>query len=96
VDGAFFGELSLVLEDESRFLKIVAVENSEIFSLTRADFQHILAPHPDLMTFLQSIVLVYLEKIPLLETICEKYDDTLLSISGGIRISGMKTRKKMT
>jgi CRP-like cAMP-binding protein len=94
VDGAFFGELSLVLEDESRFIKIVAVENSVIFSLKRADFQHILAPHPDLMTFLQSIVLTYLEKIPLLETICEEYDDALLSISGCIRISGMKTRRQ--
>jgi len=95
VDGAFFGELSLVLEDESRFIKIVAVENSVIFSLARTDFQNILTPHPDLMTFLQSVVFMYVEKIPLLETICKEYHDALLSVSGGIRISGMTIRKRI-
>ncbi|EZA51460.1 Potassium/sodium hyperpolarization-activated cyclic nucleotide-gated channel [Ooceraea biroi] len=92
-DGAYFGELSLVLEDEPRLVKIVAVENSEVYILSRVDFNRVLVPYPDLLNYLQEVTLVNLEQTPGLEKICEDRD-SLLSVSGGVNISGIKAKRK--
>lgn len=92
-DGTYFGELSLVIEDDPRLVKIVAVENSEIYILSRVDFQRVLMPYPDLLSYIKELVFTHLEEIPLLETVCENRE-SLFSVSGGINISGIKVKKR--
>ncbi|XP_068086411.1 potassium/sodium hyperpolarization-activated cyclic nucleotide-gated channel 1 [Anabrus simplex] len=48
-DGAHFGEIALVMEDERRVANVVAVETCELYKLTRADFLEAVAPYPHLL-----------------------------------------------
>ncbi|XP_050461211.1 potassium/sodium hyperpolarization-activated cyclic nucleotide-gated channel 1-like isoform X3 [Cataglyphis hispanica] len=66
-DGAYFGELALVIEDEHWIASVIAIENCEIYILSRSDFQYALAPYRDLLAHLQNVALARLEQMPLLK-----------------------------
>ncbi|XP_046753167.1 potassium/sodium hyperpolarization-activated cyclic nucleotide-gated channel 1-like [Diprion similis] len=61
-DGAHFGEISLVMENDQRLASVVAVEICELYVLSREDFQQVIEPFPSLMNILQKLVLERLEK----------------------------------
>ncbi|KAM0728266.1 Potassium/sodium hyperpolarization-activated cyclic nucleotide-gated channel 2 [Formica fusca] len=90
-DGAYFGELALVIEDEHWIASVVAVENCEIYILSRSDFQHTLAPYPDLLAHLQNVALARLEQTPLLKKVHEA--DASPSF-GNVNISSIKAKKR--
>lgn len=88
-DGAYFGELALVIEDEHWIASVIAIENCEIYILPRSDFQYALAPYPDLLAHLQNVALARLEQMPLLK----KIHDPDASPSFG-NISSIKAKKR--
>ncbi|KAF7405036.1 hypothetical protein HZH66_003942 [Vespula vulgaris] len=45
-DGAYFGEIALIMEDERRVASVVAVEICELYRLDRADFARTILPYP--------------------------------------------------
>lgn len=90
-DGAYFGELALVIEDEHWIASVVAVENCEVYILSRSDFQHTLAPYPDLLAHLQNVALARLEQTPLLKKVHEA--DASPSF-GNVNISSIKAKKR--
>lgn len=79
------------MENERWIASIIAVENCEVYVLSRAVFQYALMPYPDILTHLQNIVLARPEKTPLLEKIRE---DSPTTMSGSIDISSIKVKKK--
>ncbi|XP_014473811.1 PREDICTED: potassium/sodium hyperpolarization-activated cyclic nucleotide-gated channel 1-like [Dinoponera quadriceps] len=91
-DGAYFGEIALVMEDEWRIASVVAVENCEVHVLSRVNFQRVLAPYPDLLTHLQNVALAFLEQLLSLEEAGELDFSTLASVK--INISSIKTRRR--
>jgi len=50
-EGDFFGEMS-ILDGESRSANVVALEDSEVFTLRRADFLDLLEQHPQIAIIL--------------------------------------------
>ncbi|KAL6266965.1 hypothetical protein P5V15_000049 [Pogonomyrmex californicus] len=91
-DGAYFGELALLIEDERWIASVAAVENCEVYVLLRANFQYILTPYPDLLVYLQNITLARPEQTPLLEKIQDP--DSPMTMSGNINISSIKVKKR--
>lgn len=77
-DGAYFGELALVIEDEHWIASVIAVENCEIYILSRGDFLYALAPYPELLIYLQNVALARLEQVPLLKKVYNPDDPSLL------------------
>nr|XP_046492999.1 potassium/sodium hyperpolarization-activated cyclic nucleotide-gated channel 1-like [Neodiprion pinetum] len=61
-DGAHFGEIALIMENDQRLASVVAVEICELYVLSREDFQQVIEPFPNLMNILQKLVLERLEK----------------------------------
>ncbi|XP_048509724.1 potassium/sodium hyperpolarization-activated cyclic nucleotide-gated channel 4-like [Athalia rosae] len=61
-DGAHFGEIALIMENEQRVASVVAAEICELYVLTREDFQQAIERYPNLMNSLQKLVLQRLEK----------------------------------
>lgn len=91
-DGAYFGELALLMEDERWIASVIAAENSEVFVLSRVDFQYILTPYPDLLTHLQNIVLARPEQTSLFEKARELNSPT--TVSGNVNISSIKVKRR--
>ncbi|XP_013401461.1 potassium/sodium hyperpolarization-activated cyclic nucleotide-gated channel 2 [Lingula anatina] len=53
-DGAYFGEVSLIL-DERRVATIVAAEICDVFFLSKADFENILAEYPAMSNIMKKV-----------------------------------------
>lgn len=90
-DGAYFGELALVMEDEHWIASVIAVENCEVYILSRADFQYTVAAYPELLAHLQNVALARLEQMPLLKKIQEP--DASSSV-GNVNISSIKAKRR--
>lgn len=90
-DGAYFGELALVIEDEHWIASVIAVEMCEVYILSRTDFQHALAPYSDLLAHLQNVALARLEQMPLLKKV---QDPNAPSSLGDVNISSIKAKKR--
>lgn len=88
-DGAYFGELALVIEDEHWIASVIAVEICEVYILSRTDFQHIVASYPELFAYLQNVALARLEQMPLLKKIQEP-DASV----GNVNISSIKAKRR--
>ncbi|XP_020295125.1 potassium channel KOR1-like isoform X2 [Pseudomyrmex gracilis] len=86
-DGASFDELALLMENELRMATVVAVENCEVYILTRVDFQRIFMFYPDIRSQLQNIVLASVEKMSPLER------ESSSTLSRSINISSILRRK---
>ncbi|GJQ86960.1 hypothetical protein Trydic_g5174 [Trypoxylus dichotomus] len=48
-DGAYFGEIALLIPDTYRMASVISVEISELYRLDKRDFQRVIAPHPALV-----------------------------------------------
>ncbi|XP_028046927.1 potassium/sodium hyperpolarization-activated cyclic nucleotide-gated channel 1 [Monomorium pharaonis] len=90
-DGAYFGELALLMEDDRWIASVVAAENCEVHVLTRLDFRNALALHPELLTHLQNVTLARSERT-LLEEVHEREAPPIMS--GNINISSIKTKRR--
>ncbi|XP_018314248.1 potassium/sodium hyperpolarization-activated cyclic nucleotide-gated channel 2 [Mycetomoellerius zeteki] len=91
-DGAYFGELALLMEDERWIASVIAAENCEVYILSRANFQNALISYPDLLAHLQNVMLARLEQTPLLEKAREP--DSPRTMTGNVNISSIKVKKK--
>ncbi|TGZ32316.1 Potassium/sodium hyperpolarization-activated cyclic nucleotide-gated channel 4 [Temnothorax longispinosus] len=91
-DGAYFGELALLMEDERWIASVVAAENCEVYVLSRGDFQYALTPYPDLLAHLQKVALARPEQTPLLEKAHELDSPTIMS--GNVNISSIKVKRR--
>ncbi|XP_058835152.1 uncharacterized protein LOC131692238 [Topomyia yanbarensis] len=49
IDGAHFGEISLLRKDQQRTATIVALEDCEVYRISFADFQNLIEPHSPLL-----------------------------------------------
>lgn len=58
-DGAHFGEIALLLENETRSANVVAVEICELFALDRSDFMKLLLPFPILLRKVTKLAKVF-------------------------------------
>ncbi|KYQ60087.1 Potassium/sodium hyperpolarization-activated cyclic nucleotide-gated channel 4 [Trachymyrmex zeteki] len=56
-DGAYFGEIALVMLDERRVASVVAVEICELYRLDRADFTRTIHPYPMLWEQIKKIAI---------------------------------------
>ncbi|XP_074659485.1 potassium/sodium hyperpolarization-activated cyclic nucleotide-gated channel 4-like [Tubulanus polymorphus] len=61
-DGYYFGEISLLM-DERRVASVVAVENCDVFVLTRSAFNEILDEHPYMQEIMETVATERLEAI---------------------------------
>jgi len=87
--GAHFGELALLMEDERWIASVIAAENCVVYVLSRADFQYALSSYPDLLVYLQNIILARPEHTPLLEKVREDTPTT-----GNVNLSSIKVKRR--
>lgn len=66
-DGAHFGEIALVMQDELRVASVIAVEVCELYRLDRKDFVRAIHPYPDLLDNIQRIAADRMEKTTMLD-----------------------------
>lgn len=55
VDGAHFGEISLMKKDQKRIANVVALEVCEVYKLSYADFQVLIAPYTNLLKRMEKL-----------------------------------------
>ncbi|EGI66247.1 Potassium/sodium hyperpolarization-activated cyclic nucleotide-gated channel 2 [Acromyrmex echinatior] len=91
-DGAYFGELALLMEEEHWIASVIAVEICEVHILSRTDFQNSLKSYPNFLAYLQNIILARVEQTSLLEKAREP--DSPMTMTGNINISSIKRKKK--
>lgn len=65
-DGAYFGEVALVMPDERRVASVIAVEICELYRLDRADFARTIQPYPMLWEQIKKIAIERHEKTTVL------------------------------
>ncbi|KAG5308122.1 HCN2 protein, partial [Acromyrmex insinuator] len=63
-DGAYFGEIALMMPNERRVASVVAVEICELYRLDRADFARTVHPYPMLWEQVKKIALERQERTP--------------------------------
>lgn len=56
-DGAYFGEIALVMPDERRVASVIAIEICELYRLDRADFVRTIHPYPMLWEEIKKIAI---------------------------------------
>lgn len=66
-DGAYFGEIALVMLDERRVASVVAVEICELYRLDRADFTRTIHPYPMLWEQIKKIAIERHERTTILD-----------------------------
>lgn len=66
-DGAHFGEIALVMNDEMRIASVVAVEICELYMLERKDFVRAIYPYPDLLNTVTYIAADRLERTSIID-----------------------------
>ncbi|XP_014210158.1 potassium/sodium hyperpolarization-activated cyclic nucleotide-gated channel 1-like [Copidosoma floridanum] len=65
-DGAYFGEIALVMPDAKRVASVVAVETCKVYRLERADFARTIHPYPLLWDRIKKIAVERHEKTTIL------------------------------
>lgn len=68
-EGSYFGEMSLVIENEQRLASVQALETCEVRVLKQSDFLRIISPYPNLLRKLQKSAVESLDKSLLRENI---------------------------
>ncbi|KAL0125909.1 hypothetical protein PUN28_004760 [Cardiocondyla obscurior] len=66
-DGAYFGEIALVMPDERRVASVVAVEICELYRLNRADFARTIHPYPMLWEQIKKVAVERHERTAILD-----------------------------
>lgn len=67
-DGAYFGEIALVMANERRIASVVAVEICELYRLDRVDFARTILRYPMLWDHIKKIAIERHEKTMILDT----------------------------
>ncbi|EFN64815.1 Potassium/sodium hyperpolarization-activated cyclic nucleotide-gated channel 4 [Camponotus floridanus] len=67
-DGAYFGEIALIMPDERRVASVVAIEICELYRLDRADFARTIHPYPMLWEQIKKIAVKRHERTTILNT----------------------------
>ncbi|KAM0724815.1 Potassium/sodium hyperpolarization-activated cyclic nucleotide-gated channel 2 [Formica fusca] len=67
-DGAYFGEIALVMPDERRVASVIAIEICELYRLDRADFARTIHPYPMLWEEIKKIAIKRHERTTILNT----------------------------
>lgn len=52
-DGDYFGEISILFENQRRIASVIAIETCEVYKLTKADFHRVIGPHENLLFVLR-------------------------------------------
>ncbi|KAG5325329.1 HCN2 protein, partial [Pseudoatta argentina] len=91
-DGAYFGELALLMEEDCWIASVIAVEICEVHILSRTDFQNFLKSYPNLLEYLQNVMFARVEQTSLLEKVREP--DSPMTMTGNVNISSIKVKKK--
>ncbi|CAB0033857.1 unnamed protein product [Trichogramma brassicae] len=66
-DGAHFGEVALLVQDQRRVASVVAVEVCEVYRLDRKDFRKCIAVHSDLFAKIEQIATERMQRTLLIE-----------------------------
>ncbi|OXU25307.1 hypothetical protein TSAR_002133 [Trichomalopsis sarcophagae] len=66
-DGAHFGEVALLVQDQRRVASVVAVEVCEVYRLDRKDFRKCIAVHSDLFAKIERIATERMQRTVLIE-----------------------------
>lgn len=66
-DGAHFGEVALLVQDQKRVASVNAVDVCEVYRLDRTDFRKVIAIHSELFAKIERIASERVEKIMLIE-----------------------------
>ncbi|XP_070156836.1 potassium/sodium hyperpolarization-activated cyclic nucleotide-gated channel 1 [Polyergus mexicanus] len=61
-DGAYFGEIALLVADQRRVASVIAIEICEIYRLDRKDFRHCIDVHSELFAEIERIATERVEK----------------------------------
>ncbi|KMR01417.1 potassium sodium hyperpolarization-activated cyclic nucleotide-gated channel 1-like protein [Lasius niger] len=67
-DGAYFGEIALVMPEARRVASVVAIEICELYRLDRADFARTIHPYPMLWEQIKKIAIKRHERTTILNT----------------------------
>jgi CRP-like cAMP-binding protein len=66
-DGAYFGEVALLVQDERRVATVVALEVCEVYRLDRKDFRKCIAVHSDLFAKIEKLATERMQRTVLIE-----------------------------
>lgn len=61
-DGAYFGEIALLVADQRRVASVIAIEVCEVYRLDRKDFRHCIDVHSELFAEIERIATERVEK----------------------------------
>ncbi|XP_014477559.1 PREDICTED: potassium/sodium hyperpolarization-activated cyclic nucleotide-gated channel 1-like [Dinoponera quadriceps] len=62
-DGAYFGEIALLVADERRVASVVAIDICEVYRIDRKDFRQCIAIHSDLFAEIERIAIERVDKV---------------------------------
>ncbi|XP_051162132.1 potassium/sodium hyperpolarization-activated cyclic nucleotide-gated channel 2-like [Leptopilina boulardi] len=66
-DGAHFGEVALLIQDQKRVASVVAVDVCEVYRLDRTDFRKVIAIHSELFAEIERLATERIERTMLIE-----------------------------
>ncbi|XP_048510269.1 potassium/sodium hyperpolarization-activated cyclic nucleotide-gated channel 1-like [Athalia rosae] len=92
-DGAHFGEVALLVQDQRRVASVVAIEVCNVFRLERKDFRRCIAVHTDLFAKIERLATGRMEKTVLLE---EQHKRFLLQRSSRRPSTGIRNLRTMS
>ena len=85
-DGAHFGEIALLVQDQRRVASVIAIEVCEVYRLDRRDFRKCIAVHSELFSEIEQIAAERMERTLAIE---EQHKHSLntatRSMSGSIK-----------
>lgn len=61
-EGAYFGEIALLVADQRRIASVVAIEVCDVYLLDRKDFRQCIAVHSELFAEIERIAAERIEK----------------------------------
>ena len=89
-DGAYFGEIALVMENEQRVASVIAIETCEVLMVPREAFQQVISPYPNLLSRLQKMALDRLDETLLVDEIYKLEDSHPIYLN----ISNIKGKRR--
>ncbi|KAH0564695.1 hypothetical protein KQX54_013482 [Cotesia glomerata] len=80
-DKSYFGDVSLVMENEKRLASVIALEPTEVYILKRQDFIKTISVYPNLVSRLQKLTIEKIDKSLLYETLHKSEGSTSININ---------------
>lgn len=85
VDGAHFGEVALLVQDQRRVATIVAIEVCEVYRLDRRNFHKCIATHAELFQRIERIATKRMDKTAVIEEQHKRFPVNRSSLSLSLR-----------